>query len=69
MLENAATVILRMIQWKTFLEEVKAINSGTHNSNGVNPTISLFKLDPFLDINVLWVGGRLSTSSCSAKDQ
>ena len=36
MLENAATVIFRMIQRKSFSEEVKALNSSTHNSNGVN---------------------------------
>ena len=36
MLENAATVIFRMIQRKSFLEEVKALSSGTHNFNGVN---------------------------------
>ena len=36
MLENAVTVIFRMIQRKAFLEEVKALSFGTHNSNGVN---------------------------------
>ena len=51
MLENAATVIFRMIQRKSFLEEVKALSSSTHSSNGVNRSSSLFKLDPFLDSN------------------
>ena len=51
MLENTATVIFRMIQRKSFLEEVKAPSSSTHNSNGVNRSSSLFKLDPFLDSN------------------
>ena len=61
MLENAATVIFRMIQRKSFLEEVKAVSSGTCSSNGVNRSSSLFKLDPFIDSNgVLRVGGRLS---------
>ena len=36
MLENAATVVFRMIQRKSFLEEVEALSSGTHNSNGLN---------------------------------
>ena len=35
-LENAATVIFRIIQRKSFPEEVKALSSGTHNTNGVN---------------------------------
>ena len=67
-LENAATVIFRMIQRKSFLEEVKALSSGTHNSNGVNRSSSLFKLDTSLDKNgVLRVGGRLSRSKLSSK--
>ena len=69
MLENAATVIFRMIQRKSFLEEVKALSSSTHNSNGVNQSSSLFKPDPFLDSNgVLWVGGRLSRSKLTSNE-
>ena len=68
-LENAATVIFRMIQRKSFPEEVKALSSGTHNTNGVNRTSSLFKLDPFLDSNgVLRVGGRLSRSKLTSNE-
>ena len=67
MLGNAATVIFRMVQRKSFLEEVKALSSGTHNTNGVNRSSSLFKLDPFLDSNdVLRVGGRLSRSKLTS---
>ena len=67
MSENVATVIFRMIQRKSFLEGVKALTSGTHNSNGVNRSSSLFKLDPFLDSNgVLRVGGRLSRSKVTS---
>ena len=66
MLENAATDIFRMIQGKLFLEEVKALNSGTHNSNVANQSSSLFKLNPFLDSNgVLQVGGRLRSKLTS----
>ena len=69
MLENAATVIFRMIQMKSFLEEVKALSSSTHNPNGVNQSSSLFKLDPFLDSNgVLGVGGRLSRSKLTSNE-
>ena len=69
MLENAATVIFRMIQRKSFLEEVKALSSSTHNSNGVNQSSSLFKLDPFLDSNcVLRVGGRRSRSKLTSNE-
>ena len=67
-MENAATVIQNDIQ-KSFLEEVKALNSGTHNTNGVNRSSSLFKLDPFLDNNgVLRVGGRLSQSKLTSNE-
>ena len=63
MLENAATVIFRMIQRKSFLEEVKALSSDTHSSNGASRSSSLLKLDPFLDSNgVLQVGGKLIRS-------
>ena len=69
MLENAATVIFRMIQRKSFLEEVKALSSSTHNSNGVNQSSSLFKPDPFRDSNgVLWVDGRLSRSKLTSNE-
>ena len=69
MLENAATVIFRMIQRKSFLEEVKALSSSTHNSNGVNQSSSLFKLHAFLDSNcVLRVGGRLSRSKLTSNE-
>ena len=62
-MENAATVIFRVIQRKSFLVEVKALSSGTHSTNAVNQSSSLFKLDPFLDSSgVLWVGGRLNQS-------
>ena len=68
-MENLATVIFRMIQRKSFLEEVKALSSGTHNTNGVNRSSSLFKLDPFLDNNgVLRVGGRLSRSKLTSNE-
>ena len=68
-LENAATVIFRMIQRKSFPEEVKALSSGTHNTNGVSRSSSLFKLDPFLDNNgVLRVGGRLSRSKLTSNE-
>ena len=36
MLKNAATVIFRVMQRKSVLEEVKALGSATHNCNGVN---------------------------------
>ena len=69
MLENAATVIFRMIQRNSFLEEVKALSSGTHNSNGVNRSSSLFKLDPFFDSNgILRVGGRLRRSKLTSNE-
>ena len=69
MLENAATVIFRMIERNSFLEEVKALSSGTHNSNGVNRSSSLFKLDPFLDRNdVLRVGGRVRRSKLTSNE-
>ena len=68
-LENAATVIFRMIQRKSFLEEVKALSSGTHNTNGVNRSSRLFKLDSFLDSNgALWVGVRLSRSKLTSNE-
>ena len=68
-LENAPTVIFRMIQRKSFPEEVKALSSGTHNTNGVSRSSSLFKLDPFLDNNgVLQVGGRLSRSKLTSNE-
>ena len=58
-----------MIQRKSFLEEVKALSCGTHNTNGVNRSSSLFKLDPFLDSNgVLRVGGRLSRSKLTSNE-
>ena len=69
MLGNAATVIFRMVQRKSFLEEVKALSSGTHNTNGVNQSSSLFKLDPFLDSNgVLRVGGILNRSRLTSNE-
>ena len=69
MLGNAVTVIFKMIQRKSFLEEVKALSSGTHNSNGVNRSRSLFKLDPFLCSNgVLQVGGRISRSKLTSNE-
>ena len=67
--ENAATVMFRMTQRKAFPEEVKAPSSGTHNTNGVNQSSSLFKLDPFLDSSgVLQVGGRLSRSKLTSNE-
>ena len=58
-----------MIQRKSFLEEVKALSSSTHNSNGVNQSSSLFKLDPFLDSNgVLRVGGTLSRCKLTSNE-
>ena len=58
-----------MIQRKSFPEEVKALSSGTHNTNGVSRSSSLFILDPFLDSNgVLWVGGRLSQSRLTSNE-
>ena len=69
MLENAAAVIFRMIQSKSFLEEVKALSSSTQNYNGVNRSSTLLKLDPFLDSNgVLQVGGRLSRSKLTINE-
>ena len=69
MLENAATVIFRMIQRKSFLEEVKVLSSGTHNSYGVNQSNSLFKLDLFLDNKgVLRVGDRLNRSKLTSNE-
>ena len=51
------------------MEEVQALSSSTHNSNGVNQSRSLFKLDPFLDSNgVLRVGGRLSRSKLNSNE-
>ena len=35
MLENAATIISRMIERRSFLEEIKVLSPGTHNSNRV----------------------------------
>ena len=68
-MENVATVIFRMIQRKSFPKDVKALSSGTHNTNGVNRSSSLFKLDPFLDNNgVLRVGGRLSRSKLTSNE-
>ena len=58
-----------MIPKKSFPEEGKALSSGTHNTNGVNRSSSLFKLDPFLDSNgVLRVGGRLSRSKLTSNE-
>ena len=58
-----------MIQRNSFLEEFKALSSGTHNSNGVNRSSSLFKLDPFLDSNgILQVGGRLRRSKLTINE-
>ena len=69
MLENAATVIFRMIQRKSFLEEVKVLSSGTHNSYGVNQSSILFKLDLFLDNKgVLRVGDRLNRSKLTSNE-
>ena len=69
MSENPVTVIFRMIQRKSFLEEFKALSSGTHNSNGVNQSRSLFKLDPFLCSNgVLRVGSRISRSKLTSNE-
>ena len=69
MLENAATVIFRMIQRKSFLEEVKVLSSGTHSSYGVNQSSSLFKLDLFLDNKgVLRVGDRLNRSKLTSNE-
>ena len=51
------------------MEEVKVLSSGTHNSNEVNRSSSLFKLDPFLDSNgVLQVSGRLSRSKLTSNE-
>ena len=58
-----------MIQRKSFPEEVKGLSSGTHNTNGVNRSSSLFRLDPFLDSNgVLRVGGRFSRSKLTSNE-
>ena len=62
-------VEMLMIQRKSFLEEVKVLSCGTHNSNEVNRSSSLFKLDPFLDSNsVLQVSGRLSRSKLTSNE-
>ena len=62
-LQNAATVIFRLIQGKSLLEQVKVLISGTRNSNGVSQSYNLFKLDILLDSNgALQVGGGLSRS-------
>ena len=69
MLENAATVIYRIIQRKSFLEEVKVLSSGTHNPYGVNRSGSLFKVDLFLDNKgVLRVGGRRNRSRLTSNE-
>ena len=45
------------------------LSSGTHNSNEVNRSSSLFKQDPFLDSNgVLQVSGRLSRSNLTSNE-
>ena len=62
-------VDMLMIQRKSFLEEVTVLSSGTHNSNEVNRSSSLLKLDPFLDSNgVLQVSGRLSRSKLTSNE-
>ena len=62
-LQKAATVIFRLIQGKSLLEQVKVLISGTRNSNGVSQSYNLFKLDILLDSNgALQVGGGLSRS-------
>ena len=69
MLENSATVILRMIQRKSFLKKVKALSPGTHNSNGMNRSSSLFKLYSSLGRNdVLRVGRRRSISRLTSNE-
>ena len=62
-------VEMLMIQRKSFLEEVTVLSSGTHNSNEVNRSSSLFKLDRFLDSNgVLQISGRLSRSKLTSNE-
>ena len=63
LLEKAANSIVKMVQWKSFGEEIRILNANSDSRIGVNKSSKLYKLDPFLDSDgLLQVGGRLGKS-------
>ena len=66
LLEKTENSIVKMIQFKSFVEEIRILNANSNRRIGVNKSNKLYKLDPFLDSgDLLRVGGRLWKSRLS----
>ena len=66
LLEKAANSIVKMVQLKSFGEDIRILSANSNSRIGVNKSSKLYKLDPFLDIDgLLRVGGRLGKSRLS----
>ena len=58
--DKAANSIVKVVQLKSFGEEVRVLSANSDSRVEVNKSKNLYKLDPFLDSDgLLRVGGRL----------
>ena len=66
LLEKSPRTIVKMIQLKSFGEEIRILSANSDSRIGVNKSRKLYKLDPFLDSDgLLQVSGRLGKSRLS----
>ena len=57
--DKAANSIVKVVQLKSFGEEVRVLSANSDSRVEVNKSKNLYKLDPFLDSDgLLRVGGR-----------
>ena len=65
-LEKAGSSIVKMVQLKSFGEEIRILSTNSNSRIAVNKSSKLYKHDPFLDSDgLLRVGGRLEKSRLS----
>ena len=65
-LEKAANSIVKMVQLKSFQEEIKILSVNSDSRIEVNKSSKVYKLNPFLDSDgLVRVGGRLWKSRLS----
>ena len=63
LMEEAQTQILRMVQQRSFSEEIKMLQSTDTGESRIPKSSTVYKLDPFIDqYGLLRVGGRLKKS-------
>ena len=66
LLEKTENSIIKMVQLKSFGEEVRVLNANSDSRIEVSKLSNLYKINPFLDsIGLLRVGGKLGKSRLS----